>query len=133
MAMEAGNMLEGQLNWVGSSITKRSSRADVSISRVKWNKEKGKAFSFVFRNDAPNKLGSSLQIAVNKNRVFFRSSPGGVNTHTKSNSKAANTYMTIKESEPIKALVDFIGDYELKLDPYWDLYYIEKEVADAGE
>ena len=125
MAIEVSNNVAPELVWIGS--THGTSDADVSISRVKWNKEKGKAYSFVFRNEAPEKLGESLQIAINKNRVFFKASKEGYKARIRENAKAQNAYMTVKETEQTKALIDFIGDYELKLDPYWEIYYIEKE------
>ena len=125
MAIEVSNTVAPELVWIGS--THWPSDADISISRIKWTKEKGKAYSFVFRNEAPEKLGESLQIAINKNRVFFKASKEGYKAHTRENAKTQNAYMTVKETEQTKALMDFIGDYELKLDPYWEIYYIEKE------
>lgn len=39
-----------------------------------------------------------------------------------------NRYIKIKDEKEVHGLIDFVGDYELKYDPTFEIFYIEKEI-----
>lgn len=122
-------MLDEKFKWIGASCYTRSAE-DVSINKVFWDsKQKIKAYSFIFRNGVQNKLGEYIQIAVYKNRVMIRpvAEREGMKLQLKANSKTPNCYSKLRCDENTKELDNFIGDYELKYDPFYEIYYIEKE------
>lgn len=125
-------LLNEKFNWIGSSKYTRSN-LDVSINKVFWDtKQKIKAYSLIFRNTAPQQIGNNFQIAIYKNRVMIRpvEEGQGVKLQMKSNSKTPNGYAKLRCDEDTKELDKFIGDYELKYDTFYELYYIEKEGMD---
>ena len=120
------SILNEQFHWI-SQTTKQISKSDVSINLVFWDKQnsKDKAFHIVFRNKA-TAIGDYVQIAVSKNRLLIRpvSTPGLKLWRRKEN---PNRYLKIKETEETEGLREFIGDYELMFDPFYEIYYIERK------
>lgn len=126
-------MQDEKFNWVGrQSATKRFSANDVSLNLIKVGGGKdGKSYygySLTFRNDTWINFGNSIEIAAYKNRILFRKSSDGLKLASKKGSKTNNHYCKINtcDDETMKALKEFIGDYELKYDQFYELYYIEK-------
>lgn len=120
--------------WIGNESVRRSSVSDVSINRIKGGKSKANGneyrFSFTFRNDCSKKLGDKgdkIEIAIFKNRIMFRQSENGMTLSGKSN-KTSNRYMHFPITSLTEELTSFIGDYELKYDDFYEVYYVEKEV-----
>ena len=106
----------------------KRSYSDVSINLINNTKNKAHphSFSFTFRNKADVALGAYIDVAVFKNRIYFRT------TDDKSGYKmtrggSVNGYIRIIESESTKALREFIGDYDLTWDDIHEFYYIEKK------
>lgn len=124
-------MLNEKFNWFGGNMNKKkNSNCDVSISRVIWDSAKKRyAYGFTFRNNIHDKLGNQIQIAVYKNRVLFRPcGPDDMKISLNPNNKTKHFYCKLKEDDMTKVLLDFIGDYDLKYDEFYEIYYIEKEV-----
>ena len=106
------------------------SNEDISINMVTVDKKSGKkGFSLIFRNKCYEKLGKFVEIAIYKNRIFFReTNDNGLTIRGKKRSPENTHYASINYiSEEVERLKDFIGDYELKHDEFYELYYIEKK------
>lgn len=91
---------------------------DVSITVVKDG-----AISIVLRNGKKKLFDGAISYAVFKNRVMFRKDKRGY--AISGNNKSENGYVKIGKGDD--ELQDFIGDYELKYDDFYELFYIEKE------
>lgn len=98
---------------------------DVSISKIK------QGFSLTFRNNCGDKLLPGVMLAVQNNRVFFKSDKAGwalsIGSRKESQPAAKTTrYVKIK-ADVFQGFEAFIGDYDLKYFEPLNLYYIEKE------
>ena len=118
-----------KFTWIGQQ---RGSRTrvdrDVTVNLIRGSAEKGfGAVSITFRNDSWSDLGENVEIAIFKNRILFRQGECGFGWKNKGNVKTKNHYMRITLSEETKALKNFVGDYDLKYDSFYELHYIEKE------
>ena len=118
-----------KFTWIGQ---KRGARtrvsSDITVNIIDSASKKGLgAVSITFRNDCWEELGENVEIAIFKNRVLFRQGECGFGWKNKGNVKTKNHYMRITLTEETKALKNFVGDYELKYDSFYELYYIEKE------
>lgn len=125
-----------RMNWMGRTGVKGSykSSADISISIVytsladKMNGVKPKV-AFTFRNKSRHVVSETdyVMIAVVKNRVFFKGSTAneGFLIGHQANTQD-NGYLRISQADFVSRLSPFIGDYELKYDKFYELYYIEK-------
>lgn len=108
---------------------------DISISR--WNKspketpaeKKVYRYGITVRNEAIKALGDYVDVSVYKNRVFFKpcAEGEGYKTSVSSKSGCPNRYFSIGRTAYTYELEDFIGDYELKYDRFYELYYVEKD------
>lgn len=119
-------------HWIGGCTSRNTSDKDISIGYIHWDKKHSEvmSFSFVFRGEKIKEaIGEWVQIAVYKNRIMFRKAKAGSGYHAlvKANSPSQNAYFRIKETNETMALKRFIGDYDLKYDDFYELYYIEKE------
>lgn len=111
---------QDRFDWHGmTGKSKKKTASDVSI-----NLHKGEHIGITFRNGADKKIGERLEVAVYKNRVLFRDSPNGVIMQNKSGKIGKNVYARINDIT--EELRPFIGDYELKYDDFYELYYVEK-------
>ncbi len=106
----------GRFNWKVKS-TNVGACDDVSITVIK-----GGAISIVFRNGKKELFDGAISYAVFKNRVMFRKDKRGY--AISSNNKSENGYVKIGKGD--EEMWDFIGDYELKYDEFYEIYYIEK-------
>lgn len=122
-----------QFSWIGGEqLRYRLSDRDVVINKVKANR-KGDPFrySVTFKNRAYDWLKDieRVQFAIFKNRIMWRESDEGFTLSCKKKESSRGTksyYASIPYSEASMELDKFIGDYELKYDDFYDLYYIEK-------
>ena len=106
-------------DWVGKG-TRRSS-ADVSITEVKGGTQ------IIFRNGTRDHFGQRVQLAVMKNRIYFRGNEDGFKLFNL-NQKKPNGYLKLFEKTDIcKKVSEFLGDYALRFDEFYELYYIEKK------
>lgn len=120
--------LEAQerFNWLGKQRNRNNCNADISISLHKRaNGQKHDAIGLTFRNGCGEKFGSTIQVAVYKNRVMFRTAEDGICMQRNKAVQSNNIYARF--SDVNGELKNFIGDYELKYDDFYELYYIEKE------
>lgn len=93
-------------------------KEDVSISIVKDG-----AVSIVLRNGKKKLFDGAISYAIFKNRVMLRPDKRGY--AISGNNKSENGYVKIHKGD--EELRNFIGDYDLKYDDFYELYYIEKE------
>lgn len=135
-AVKRMNELANKLNWIGCSKHYSKRGNDVTITIAK-NKDKN-AISITMRNDIFKLLGDEvdyIEVAVYKNRVFFRQSDDKNGILLKSNKNATQTtrYAKINIDRDVAYLVPFAGDYEMKHDDFYDLYYIENKGLNTND
>lgn len=129
-----------KFNWLSSqntSTTRIRSQSDITITEVGPCSHSGKSnrYNITLRNEVPDKLGTYVDLALFKNRIFFRPSSAEANgykmynrnhTNGSGNEVKGNPFIQVTKTESTKALSDFVGHYELKYDEFYELYYIEK-------
>lgn len=113
-----------KFNWIGAEAKRRVSSSEVSIT------PRQHGYGFIFRiEDFPKRLGGKhIEYAlVDDNTIAFRCGTNGYTLSKKDNcpnySFLANTD---KDAGLHKKLEKFVGDYELKYDKTFNLYYIQK-------
>lgn len=116
-----------ELNWIGKA-TKHKSDADVSITL--GHRSNGKEIvSIIVRNEMFNLLSTTeyVLVAVLKNRIFFKEADQaeGILMYANANTKASR-YMKFERPEMVEMFKPFLGDYSLRYDEFYELYYIEK-------
>lgn len=114
-----------KFNWINPKRITNTSDMDVSITFIK-----GDIFAFVFRNNTWEFFDGRVEFAIYKNRILFRHSDVGMQIKPKKGSKTPNHYGKISGKCTPKGLRNFIGDYIMKYDEFYELYYIEKEEKD---
>ena len=132
-------ILNARFHWIGNTYTKPAkSESDISINKVKWTGAKNddgkqKAYSFIFRNKVWEKIGENVQIAIDEDKILFRSvdaSVAGMRLNGKKDGKgndcSVNKYGRLKETEDTIELSNFIGDYNLLFNDFFGIYYIQK-------
>ena len=119
------NIAFDPFNWIGKSAHGRNPKGskDVYISLCKRGPQNGdkRNISFTFRNNIDEIFEEHVMIAPHKNRIYFKNDANGYKI-----SKATKS-PTLKIGIHIDLLKDFIGEYDLLFDEYWELYYIEKK------
>lgn len=130
--MEAKYLREiAGLEWVNprKESAKRSSNMDLSIRTIQAG-HKGNyctGISFTLRNGTYKYLGEYVELAICKNRVYFKSVDHEA-LHFMNNKASDNYYARITvESKTTKILEQFVGDYDLEYDKYLEFYYVEKK------
>ena len=125
------------LNWVGRRTQAGGHRFDdVSILLGHTTKEK-RCMCFTFRNGVSNLFSDTdyAVIAIFKNRVYFKGANqrDGLKLCTNKETKQDTRYFRIGSERDVEHLIPFIGDYELKHDSFYDLYYIENSEMNKEE
>jgi len=133
--------IDSKFDWFSVTNQKKygnrhHSNQDVTINRCSPRTPDAKnqqiRYNFTMRNKTSLVLGEWIDIAIYKNRVFFRPSTqkdGGYKMYCHNNSKSkTNPFLQIPETETTKGLIDFVGDYDMHYDDFYELYYIEKPV-----
>ena len=130
--------IETKFDWFSASNDKRYGNRHLSYQDITINrctpktpeaKNKGIRYNLTCRNKVPEILGEWVDIAIYKNRVFFRPSTqqdGGYKMYSHNSTTKTNPFLQILETENTKGLMEFVGDYDLKYDELYELYYIEK-------
>lgn len=112
-----------RFEWKGMSRSRqRKGNYDVSI-----NSHKDGTVGITFRNKKAELIGDRLEYAIFKNRVLFRYSENGMALHNIKNNSNNPDNCYAKFAKSIDDFRQFIGDYDLKYDDFYELYYIEKE------
>lgn len=118
-----------KFNWVGRLVNNGGlRRKDVTV-RITVKDEKAIYTGFTFR-DGCYKLFTEteyIEVAPYKNRLFFKQSDvkHGLLLATNKSCKQDNKYAKL-QNELCGLFVEFEGDYELKYDDFYELYYIER-------
>lgn len=128
--MNLKQLQDDKFEWVNtrSRLATIGNLGDVAISLIKVGKndKAHDGISIVFRNGVEEKVGDNLEIAIYKNRVLFRQTDTPAMAMLK-NRDTNNRYGRITGGAIVQKLKAFIGDYTLKHDEFYELYYIEKE------
>ncbi len=126
-----GNELIG-LNWVGRAINSHSDKKiDVSITVANQsNTTKKKCVNFTFRNGIEKLITDTeyILVAPYKSRVFFKKATDvdGI-TLLKNKNSSNSTYARISAENDVPKFEGYAGNYQLKYDEFYELYYVEKE------
>lgn len=116
-----------ELDWV----TKRSYKgeADVSIRRALSNDKP--IISISLRNDCSKIISNTefIKLAPFKNRLFFKESDSfsGFKATSNNSVKESTKYIKVSFKQDVDRLAIFEGDYSLRYDDFYELYYIERE------
>lgn len=127
--LEVKKAQDEKFDWISSGKKYHRAQSDISINCVKADKSPYGGISFTFRNDVWQFFDGKIEFAIYKNRILFRTATdnGGLTLFSGSN-KSNNKYFKIRVTEDTKIIKEqFIGDYELKYDSFYELYYIERE------
>lgn len=118
-----------KFNWISKGANKRRANFDVSIVCVKYGGKPCAGISFTFRNDVWQFFEGSIEFAIFKNRIMFRTAKKGEGLVLyRGADNCPNRYAKIRLDDSTNILKEkFIGDYELKYDSFYELYYIEVE------
>lgn len=131
-------MVSEKFEWmsVNNARSKEVSRStsDVSIRECEPNKAHTKTrYNITFRNHSAEVLGNYVDLAIYKNRIFFRPSSAEdrgykIYKHdpNTSKSKPYNPFTQVNKTEYTEGLSEFIGNYEMKFDEFYELYYVER-------
>lgn len=131
-------MQDEKFVWLGNNtLSKNFSQKDISINLIKTGSLKsGKqtyGFSIIFRNEVWKNFGNRIEFAVYKSRIMIRSADNerGILLTKKSDNATQNHYAKLSnlDKETMETFKQFIGDYELKYDSFYELYYIESDKA----
>lgn len=106
----------------------RNSKNDVTVTI--YNNSKGRHIGITFRNDVFKIFATDtdyFEYAIYKNRIYFRPSDDkhGILLCKNNNTSDAIRYARVMTENFVKLFVPFVGDYELKHDDFYDLYYVE--------
>ena len=114
------------MNWINRKNNNyQRSDSDISIHTIVIRNKS--YIDFIFRNDVWKFFESPdlrLEMAVENNRIYFRSSKYGMKLSLGS-SACSNRYMKYPVNKYTQSIADkFVGDYDLKFDETEKLYYI---------
>lgn len=126
MVKNVKEMQDEQFNWFSCPTNRDKAKSDdITIKRILSG---GKpCINLTFRNDIWEIIGESIEFAIFKNRVVFREKKGGLELKPNKNSKNRYAFVGIRYPKEVEALSDFIGDYSLNYDGFYEVYYIERE------
>ena len=120
-----------ELDWQ-KKFSGRGIKSDANVSISLTNQTKGgkcqKRICFIFREKMWEAFDTRyLMFAVLKNRIYFKGSEDKYEGYAIT-TKGHNGYIvaTPHDKEELGVYEGFVGDYSLKFDEYYELYYIEK-------
>ena len=112
----------GEIQWFENK-TKSPSKADVSITIQKYQKDK-QCTCITFRNDCHLKITHDdlVQVGIDpgENRVYFKD---GVTSGFKLGKQGKNN----KQIRIPALLTDYVGNYDLRMAASGDCFYVKKE------
>lgn len=122
--MDKKEFLE-RLNWITPNVT--NSKADVSITVTGSKKD---SINITIRNGLEKRISKTgfVKMALFKNKIIFAETTerDGFTCRKNQSNKQPNVYIKFALVGR-EWLQDFVGDYQLKTDEFYDFYYIEKE------
>lgn len=117
------------LNWIGTNKHGHKATVDVSIS-ISSSDAKRSFVGFIFRNESWKFFTDTdfFVVAPYKNRLFFKAADksNGIYLCKNNNTKTPTRYGRIQRDFINTSFAEYVGDYELKHDDFYDLYYIER-------
>lgn len=121
-----------KLNWIGTKARGSHGGNDVTITTgLQGGHDERPYVNFIFRNGV-SKLFSDTDyvlFAKFKNRIFFKAgdSNNGITLSKNKNASEDTRYARIQRANINEQFAVYAGDYELKYDEFYELYYIERE------
>lgn len=120
------------LNWIGK--TRNSSVAsdvDVRVSVSSGRKDERLSCTFAFYKECARLVSKTeyIQVAEFKNRIFFREAEDakGIKLSMNKQCDKGTRYAKFYGEDVSARFIPFEGEYELKYDEFYELYYIEKK------
>ena len=103
------------------------SQADITLTVLNGNKGKNRV-NIYFRNNTKIHFPDGVIFGIYKNRIVFeKSNTQGYKIATNNNNRSDYGCVSATVSDPDK-YKDWIGDYTLKWDSFYEFWYIEREV-----
>lgn len=119
-----------KLDWMGRQSKHSVAKTDVSIAiyASKMRNEERNDINITFRNGLGELFRTHyISVAIWKNRLFFRATDKEEGIKLVQRNSEKNHYARIGTEAFVKKLLVFEGDYELKYDDFYEMYYIENE------
>mgnify|MGYP003297646411 CR=1 FL=1 len=115
------------LNWIGRTCN-HGAKADVSVT-IANQSESRRCVNVTFRNSVNELVTQTdyMVVAPFKNRLFFKSATDVNGLLLCKNANSPNRYIRINRESDVESLTKFAGNYDLKYDEFYELYYIEKK------
>ena len=101
---------------------KGRSPADVTIAASKRKNQ----LNIYFRNDAPEKFQNGLKFGIYKNRIIFEPDERGYKVCAYNPDQKRNSGHVIATVSDMNKYKDWIGDYKLLWDEFYEFWYIER-------
>lgn len=122
MLMDKNDFLSS-LDWCKNTRTRIDNKSDISITLCSDNRN----VSIVFRNGTAEKISKvgTFKFAKFKNRLIFADATGEPGFVMSKNNKSHSKYAKFCYVAGREYIKEFIGDFELKRDDFYDVYYIE--------
>ena len=127
------NEVLNNLVWVGRKVANYGAYGNDIHITANLTDGKRDYVNFTFKNDVWKKFAENadyFEVSFYKNRMFFRKSEPskGILLNTNKNCTMPTTrYAKIQNQDTPRLFVGWAGDYQLKHDDFYDLYYIERK------
>lgn len=125
------NEVTRKLDWIGA-LGKKNPKANNDISIRHTISENGESHytGITLRHECWKLITDTpyVEVAIFKNRVFFKESDAirGLTLCSNKNTSETTRYIRFYNGHAPK-FIAFEGDYELKYDEFYELYYIERK------
>lgn len=123
------NEAEQKLVWIGR--TNRRGGNDISIKvNLMANTHNGNYVGFTFRDECHKKFCGEtpyFEVSLFKNCMFFKKSNSERGLLISNNKNTKSNYYAKIQSDTANYFAHWEGDYELKYNEFWELYYIERK------
>lgn len=121
-----------KLTWIGTHGRGGKKVCDVSVSTGLISNAVSRPYvSFIFRNGSWKFFTDTdfMLVARFKNRIFFKTGDksDGILLSKNKNTTAETRYARVQRANVNEQFAIYDGDYELKYDEFYELYYIERE------
>lgn len=116
-----------ELMWNTKQRSANNGNADVSVSIVKNGGDR-RRLNFSFKNDIDQLFGGDYVVfALMKNRIYFKAS-NSIEGYKLSKAKNRAYVAATLNGSQVDEYKKFIGDFDLKFDVFYELYYIERNM-----
>jgi len=117
-----------KLKWLSTGTRASRSKADVSIKvYARNNNNKSDRYGLIIRNGLSELFGQYIDLAPYKTRLYIKPSSHDAGGYKLvSSQKVTNPFAYVTKNSATEVIDEFLGDFDLKYDDFFDLYYIER-------